>query len=892
MAVDEALQLKIGPENPLKAVAVRYVQSRLFGRSGIDLSGEPITQPFGFSVPLSELGKEDVSVALYLRWLQYLTILFLVGTIVWTAPATAYYTAGTNHFGTELNQLFPILERTMLGNLLNGSACSDMPDMCQPQPPRVDLHGLDVDAAFMNVLLSVLDIIFCAGAAISAFKFYHLQVKFARDVDRKTRTLGDYSLQVLCDVPDLSAEQLRRHFNTILHQYTADHNSALSAQNAVRRSEQPPHSASEAHEEYVSTVTLAYQDGDTIALMLKRRELLIQYSAVLAQLDRAESSSKPSTVSKVLTLQREQHQLLGMLHENSQQMGAKEQTRTIGAFVVFETTEAKQRALQLYHADRYRPTCLADRRLLLDGQFRLRVNAAPEPSSILWENLEHARSRITMLRRFGTALVMVVLLALAVAGVASVAAVQQHANRKLDSMRNVLKNGTCSRLGVQWDAPAWASANSSEGCLSRNSDAPLWQINQNDWQQREFQQRVPCSRYNSTLGCGHGRLELCLACFCSSLDDNFISFNRVTSGSHEAVVQQISFCWDYFEHRFAVLMLTALASLVITTISVLLSAAIRFMASFERHSNLSQAFSSVAIKTSAALLVNMGLITLLIHARIPSGSNPWKTDAESEPPQILPLIGSKSGLILAGEHQDFTSMWYATVGRTLIITMLLNAVVRPLIVCLTWIKWRVESILSAYSAKIQHQLNQALLAPEFDLASACGEALAVATVTLMFSSGIPLLLPIAALNFIARFMLDKATILWWFRRSPRTDASVFATMGKLFPYSVVLHLFVATWMLSALRSPSLTSEHLQAVVDTLESEALDLKARLLKWYRHTLRLMLPKIHASILIFILQVCHGSVAPCVRSAFVTDCGEGFAMSSSSLLPPCASGGASQQ
>ena len=70
-------------------------------------------------------------------------------------------------------------------------------------------------------------------------------------------------------------------------------------------------------------------------------------------------------------------------------------------------------------------------------------------------------------------------------------------------------------------------------------------------------------------------------------------------------------------------------------------------------------------------------------------------------------------------------------------------------------------------------------------------------VTLTYSSGMPILYPIAACTFGIMYMTDKIALLRLYNRPPKYKASLAKLTLDILPIALVLHLCIAVWMYGA-----------------------------------------------------------------------------------------------
>ena len=148
-----------------------------------------------------------------------------------------------------------------------------------------------------------------------------------------------------------------------------------------------------------------------------------------------------------------------------------------------------------------------------------------------------------------------------------------------------------------------------------------------------------------------------------------------------------------------------------------------------------------------------------------------------------------------GEFHDIDSIWYARVGSAFCMTMMLN-VFTPNI--LTWLRLcccdaakrkRMREI-----AVTQKKLNESYSGAIFKLEYRYPTVLNVIFVTMLYSSGMPILYPIAAVTFGVMYITDKVALLRLYNRPPMYKASLARLTLNILPIAIVFHLCMAVWM--------------------------------------------------------------------------------------------------
>lgn len=86
-------------------------------------------------------------------------------------------------------------------------------------------------------------------------------------------------------------------------------------------------------------------------------------------------------------------------------------------------------------------------------------------------------------------------------------------------------------------------------------------------------------------------------------------------------------------------------------------------------------------------------------------------------------------------------------------------------------------------ARSQRELNMMYLGPEFDLSTRYSAVLNTITATLLYSTGIPVLLAIAVLQFFVTFWVDKFLFVRFYRYGLPCKVSLFRQSAALLEHS-------------------------------------------------------------------------------------------------------------
>lgn len=228
------------------------------------------------------------------------------------------------------------------------------------------------------------------------------------------------------------------------------------------------------------------------------------------------------------------------------------------------------------------------------------------------------------------------------------------------------------------------------------------------------------------------------------------------AGATAVTVLQDDLCASWLKSQSVALSIQNGAAIVTTIVNQLLQDALKRLSTYEAHRSMDAVQLSISYRLFIAQFINTAILPLILTANIPWLSQP----------------GAK--------YSDFTSNWYFTVGASLLLTMIVNVFAQHVSVFSRYV-WAISCRCRGVAgAKSQRHINMRFLGPEMRLAARysailttvagecdyrasswhCGPANRSSTshpprpispplaVCLMFSTGMPLLLPIACFAFI------------------------------------------------------------------------------------------------------------------------------------------------
>ncbi len=167
-----------------------------------------------------------------------------------------------------------------------------------------------------------------------------------------------------------------------------------------------------------------------------------------------------------------------------------------------------------------------------------------------------------------------------------------------------------------------------------------------------------------------------------------------------------------------------------------------------------------------------------------------------------------------GEYTDFGAAWYLHVATSICITMMLHVFVPHVTVFVQYLSkctqrardrgWRCafcptcctccKNAANRTRKLTQKDYNKLFMGPPFQFEERYASVLVTIFVTLTYAPGIPILIPIAMLNFFVRYWIDKYTILRLARSPPQVGRQLFRTVLAIMPWATFLNLLFGMWM--------------------------------------------------------------------------------------------------
>ncbi len=224
--------------------------------------------------------------------------------------------------------------------------------------------------------------------------------------------------------------------------------------------------------------------------------------------------------------------------------------------------------------------------------------------------------------------------------------------------------------------------------------------------------------------------------------------------------------------------------ILVPTINAILSILLSLLTAWERNKSVSQYESSNMWKSFFLQFINTAVVILVVNTYIESVYE-WNSS--------FPLF--------TGLFKDLNPYWYLYVGVTIIFCMILNIItphIAPLIFYLLANTKRCCDRNCCNKGKKtkkvtrQEYLNL-YIGPNFDIGTRYSQMLSTIFVTLVYSSGMPILYICCCLFFILTYWVDKCLILKFYKNPPRIDLYISRLFDLIIIFAIIVHYGFGIW---------------------------------------------------------------------------------------------------
>eukprot|EP00904_Undaria_pinnatifida_P010629 jgi/Undpi1/6697/HiC_scaffold_20.g09176.m1 len=231
-------------------------------------------------------------------------------------------------------------------------------------------------------------------------------------------------------------------------------------------------------------------------------------------------------------------------------------------------------------------------------------------------------------------------------------------------------------------------------------------------------------------------------------------------------------CYDYVRAKLEATWLVLGTSFMVAFTNAAINKITKLMGAFEKHRSVDTQEVSIFRRLVLLKFVNIGLTVLVTNSR-----------------RVINLVE-----VDLDYEDDFTSEWYRTLGSSLVMNVLLNAVTPHLYWLGLWAKKEYTWKYKRHTAISQDALNNLTKGARWEVSVRYAEISVIFAVCLAYSAGIPLLLPIGAVSFLVFYWVEKALFVHFYLTPPQFSGKLTTEVITLIPYTLWIHVVFAFYM--------------------------------------------------------------------------------------------------
>ena len=671
-------------EKPSVREAMRHQQEHQFRKYGSQYY--PI-----WTTGAQELGQLGIGMGLYFQYLNYMVSVFGV-MFVLAIPSMMFNGFGMAYAATT-GVSFSI--QGSIGNIGQGFSL-EFPTLPFPAYNFLNTGWMwGIPVKDLSVVLALIDISICSVFVYATWSLRLVQEKVIEALDEDTITAADYTVLVEGIPTDATdPDELRAFFSKYGE---------------------------------VADVAIGLNNGKLIHLFQKRG---VQEIAIEEQIAKLKLYKLQALQKQLKSMRKKQRKI----DEKIIQLRSKSDFKAVCAFVTFNEDKGQSECVEAYESNifmRLRGKAKATKRFR--AKYSLHVSAAPEPSNVLWENLQH-RGVDTALRSYASNFIILVLLfSSLVIGLL------------VQTVQNQLQGATGSylcRVGPQTDDP-------------------------------DAQQQIEWSQYT---GPDTSIYRAYLKCYCDPSEGNM---NDV----------EYDFCAPYRDNEMLILIMTVVALGVVAGVNASLEAILKVLSEWRKPHTLSALETMQATSVYTAQYVNTGLLILVYNMKL-DGIELQLFQALNQ--LMTEYLGGAS--FLSGQYPDTNSAWFSSVGAKIVNQCISQSAVPNFVQLGKSVPAEIikQNVLKNRMLT-QKKLNKLFEGPEYPLWKRYANMLNIVFVVMTYSSGIPVLYVFGIVYYFLAYWCDKISILRGCARPAQYDEKLAMATTNLMSYMMLVHLLFGTW---------------------------------------------------------------------------------------------------
>lgn len=278
----------------------------------------------------------------------------------------------------------------------------------------------------------------------------------------------------------------------------------------------------------------------------------------------------------------------------------------------------------------------------------------------------------------------------------------------------------------------------------------------------------------------HTQYTTILQCFCNmkgkALKDELYS----NAAFHP---EKTAICAYYYKDKLNSKLLGTSISFIIIAINIILRGAIISLIESIRHDTQSEKLASITNGVFVAQFFNTGFLLLLVNANM-----------TEHRPQFL------TQFVSTGKWYDYMPLWYKDVGAKIVKTMIINCIM-PYItlgtcVCVPKIKQWLDG--GHYKTKKTSMAMFKMLygGADYVIHFKYSNVLNIVYITMMYGMGMPILFPVAVINFLNQYFCERVIVAYCMKQPPALDDKLIRNCIKMLRWAPLFFLANGYWMVT------------------------------------------------------------------------------------------------
>jgi len=228
---------------------------------------------------------------------------------------------------------------------------------------------------------------------------------------------------------------------------------------------------------------------------------------------------------------------------------------------------------------------------------------------------------------------------------------------------------------------------------------------------------------------------------------------------------------------------------IVAIINIIISYFVAILAEYEFHDSMGDKLASIVRKDFMARLMNTAFVILVVESAGIPGSQIDDTGYTTHKRDSDNLGFFSTFYLFEGGLSGFSSDWYDKLAFALTIQMMVNIIEPHISFIVSLIIFYIKKSFVMIFVSSQRQLNEFFEGVSFPVSQRYAQVLNTVFFTMIYSSALPIIIPVCTLNLGLTYLVDKFSILRFYNKSglDGLNGSLAISAVELLPYVVRFH---------------------------------------------------------------------------------------------------------